>query len=57
MIRVLFIFLLLTSCRMFRSDEQNAIKDIEKYERKLNRIYAEFNKFYNLKEGDEDYLC
>jgi hypothetical protein len=20
-------------------------------------IYAEFNKFYNLKEGDEDYLC
>ena len=20
-------------------------------------IYGEFNKFYNLKEGDEDYLC
>jgi hypothetical protein len=20
-------------------------------------IYDEFNKFYNLKEGDEDYLC
>jgi hypothetical protein len=41
----LLILLLLASCRMFRSDEQNAIRDIEKYERKLNRIYAEYPKF------------
>jgi|688.fasta_scaffold07897_9 hypothetical protein len=42
--RLLFV-IWLTSCRLFRSDEQNAIRDIDKYERKLNRIYAEFPKF------------
>ena len=35
----------LTSGRLLRSDEQNAIHDIDKYQRKLNRIYAEFPKF------------
>jgi hypothetical protein len=35
----------LTSCRLLRSDEQNAINDIDKYQRKLNRIYAEYPKF------------
>lgn len=35
----------LTSCRLLRSDEQNAIHDVDKYQRKLNRIYAEFPKF------------
>lgn len=42
--RLLFI-VWLASCRMFRSDEQNAIRDIDKYQRKLNSIYAEFPKF------------
>jgi hypothetical protein len=39
------LFIYFTSCRMFRSDEQNAIHDIDKYNRKLNRIYAEYPKF------------
>lgn len=38
------LLLLLTSCRLFRSEEENAVKDIKRYERKLNRIYAEFPK-------------
>lgn len=41
----LLILLILASCRMFRTDEQNAIRDIDKYERKLNKIYGEFPKF------------
>lgn len=39
------LFIYLTSCRMLRSDEQNAIHDVDKYQKKLNRIYAEFPKF------------
>jgi hypothetical protein len=39
------LFIYLTSCRMFRSDEQNAMHDVDKYQRKLNRIYAEYPKF------------
>jgi hypothetical protein len=39
------VFLFLTSCRLFRSDEQNAIHDIDKFNKKLNRIYAEYPQF------------
>ena len=42
----LFLLILwISSCRLFKSDEQNAIHDIDKYQRKLNRIYAEYPKF------------
>ena len=39
------LLLTVNSCRMFRNDEQNAIRDIDRYQKKLNRIYAEFPKF------------
>lgn len=39
------IILLLSGCRLFRSPEQNAIHDIDKLQRKLNGIYAEFPQF------------
>jgi len=42
--RLLFV-IWLASCRMLRSDEQNAIKDIDRHERKLRKIYAEFPQF------------
>lgn len=42
--RLLFV-IWLSSCRMFRSDEQNAIRDIDYHERKLNKLYGEFPKF------------
>ena len=35
----------MTSCRLFRSPEQNAIHDIDKLNKKLNRIYAEYPQF------------
>jgi sulfur transfer complex TusBCD TusB component (DsrH family) len=41
----LLILLLFASCRLFRSPEQNAIHDIDKLQRKLNGIYAEFPQF------------
>ena len=41
----LLILLLLASCRLFRSDEQNAIHDIDKFQKKLNRLYAEYPQF------------
>jgi hypothetical protein len=41
----LFILLFFTSCRLFRSSEQNAINDINKYHKKLNTIYAQYPQF------------
>jgi hypothetical protein len=41
----LLILFYLTSCRLFRSPEQNAINDINKYQEKLNAIYAQYPKF------------
>jgi len=35
----------LTSCRLFRSPEQNAIHDVDKYQKKLNAIYAQYPQF------------
>ncbi len=35
----------------YYADKQFAEMSVDKF------IYDEFNKFYNLKEGDEDYLC
>jgi hypothetical protein len=40
-----FILFYLTSCRLFRIPEQNAIHDVDKYQRKLNAIYAQYPKF------------
>lgn len=39
------LLLTVNSCRLLRSDEENAIHDVDKYHKKLNRIYAEFPKF------------
>lgn len=41
----LLLSLLFFSCRLFRSPEQNAIHDIDKLNKKLNRIYAEYPQF------------
>ena len=41
----LLILLFFTSCRLFRSPEQNAINDINKYQEKLNTIYAQYPQF------------
>jgi hypothetical protein len=41
----LLILLLLTSCRLFRSPEQNAIHDVDRLNKKLSRIYAEYPQF------------
>lgn len=41
----LLILLLLTSCRLFRSPEQNAIRDVDKFQKKLDKIYAEYPQF------------
>jgi len=41
----ILIFFYLTSCRLFRSPEQNAIHDVDKYQRKLNAIYAQYPQF------------
>jgi hypothetical protein len=39
------ILLFFTSCRLFRSSEENAINDVDKYQRKLNSIYAQYPEF------------
>lgn len=41
----LLLSLLFFSCRLFRSGEQNAIHDIDKFQKKLNKIYAEYPQF------------
>ena len=41
----LTLLLLLASCRLFRSPQENAIHDIDKLQRKLNKIYAEYPQF------------
>lgn len=41
----LLILLFFTSCRLFRSSEQNAIHDINKFQKKLNAIYTEYPQF------------
>lgn len=38
----LLLLLFIASCRMLRTDEQNAKRDLEYHDRKLKRIYAEF---------------
>jgi phosphoenolpyruvate carboxylase len=42
--RLLFV-IWLSSCRLLKSDEQNAINDIDKYEGKLRKIYAQYPQF------------
>jgi hypothetical protein len=41
----LLILLLLASCRLFRSPEQNAVHDVDRYQKKLNAIYAQYPQF------------
>lgn len=41
----LLILLFFTSCRLFRSPEQNAIHDVDKFQKKLDRIYAQYPQF------------
>jgi len=43
--QLLLLTLVFFSCRLFRSNEQNAIHDVEKFQKKLNRIYAEYPQF------------
>ena len=39
------ILIYLTSCRLFRNPEQNAIHDVDKFQKKLNAIYAIYPQF------------
>ena len=39
------IIALFSGCRLFRNGEQNAIHDIDKFQKKLNKIYAEYPQF------------
>ena len=41
----LLVLLFFTSCRLFRSPEQNAIHDVKKFQKKLDRIYAQYPQF------------
>ncbi len=40
----ILILVFVASCRLLRGDEENAIRDIDRHQRKINRIYAEFPK-------------
>jgi hypothetical protein len=40
----ILILVFVASCRLLRGDEENAVRDIDRHQRKLNRIYAEFPK-------------
>jgi hypothetical protein len=41
----LLILLFFTSCRLFRSPEQNAIHDVDKFQKKLEKIYMQYPQF------------
>lgn len=45
MFRLILMLLFMTSCRLFRSPEQNAIHDVDRLNKKLNRIYAQYPQF------------
>jgi hypothetical protein len=42
---ILLLISTVASCRLFRSDEQNALRDIDKHNRKLSMLYAAWPKF------------
>ena len=50
---ILFLILVFTvnSCSLLRSEEQVAIRKIDKTQRKLNRLYAEWPKFKPLQDS------